>query len=224
MIRQANVYLNLLLLRGIRENFDFTTRVSIGFDSSSGHTNAQRKWENDENNSAECNKTLHQSLFVTSMNVTQLHNPRVPTSSWINPTPQIVRFIRPLRICLEKEADLASKAGDSRLKKDINQLHSHNFELTNGKLVCVRYTVYKTLFDVKDVNCLVNNPATSRCPMCLCTISQFNDSINNFSPIEENLLYGLSLLHAKINSMKHCLNLSYRLSVFQWIKSYEVEG
>lgn len=42
--------------------FNLQLRVSIGFDSSFGHTNAQQKWE----------------------------------------TPQSVRFVRPLRICLEK--------------------------------------------------------------------------------------------------------------------------
>ena len=82
-----------------------------------------------------------------------------------------------------------------RLTKEINKLHSHNFKLAIGKSVCVRYEVYKTMFDGECVNSLVNNPATSRCPMCLCTTSQFNDTLDNFTQIEDNLFYGLGQLH-----------------------------
>ena len=50
-------------------------RVTIGFDSSSGHTNPQQKWQNEEDNNDMINKTQHQSLLVTSANIIQLYNP-----------------------------------------------------------------------------------------------------------------------------------------------------
>ena len=71
--------------------------------------------------------------MVTGMNMIQLQNTQEPTCSWINPTPQSVRFLRPLRISFEKEDDLTSVAEYKRLEKEINNLHFHSCELSNEK-------------------------------------------------------------------------------------------
>ena len=128
--------------------------------------------------------------MVTGMNVIQLRNSQDPTCSWINPTPQSVRFLRPLSISFEKEDDITSVFEYERLKKEINNLRSHKFILSNGKEVSIFYEVYQTMFDGKCVNALVKNPATSRCPMCLNTTHQFNSEDVDFTPDDENLLFG----------------------------------
>ena len=101
----------------LRHLLNLKLRVTFGFDSSSGH-NAQQEWQSaNNNNNDENNKKPHQSLFVTSINIIQLHNSHVNECSWINPTPQSVRFSRSLRISLEKEDELSSVAEFNRLKK-----------------------------------------------------------------------------------------------------------
>ncbi|CAB0043739.1 unnamed protein product, partial [Trichogramma brassicae] len=84
------------------------------------------------------------------------------------------------------------------------------------KLSIFSYNVFQTLFDGKCVNTLVDNPATTRCPMCLKTSHQFGNVNEDFTPREESLLYGLSLLHAEIKAFEHLLHLSYRLHLEQW--------
>lgn len=135
--------------------------------------------------------------------------------SWINPTPQSVRLSRPLRIALEKEDETATIHEFQRLTNEINSLTTHNFEMSNNKRVTVKFQVSKTMFDGKFVNTITGNRATCRCPICLLTTHMFKLD-DSFTPIEENLQYGLGLLHVEIKSFEHLLHLSYKLTIKEW--------
>uniref|UniRef100_A0ABD2VS82 Uncharacterized protein n=1 Tax=Trichogramma kaykai TaxID=54128 RepID=A0ABD2VS82_9HYME len=134
---------------------------------------------------------------------------------WVNPSPQSIRFTRPLRMSFEKEDDEAITKEIGRLDFEISELKIYRFKV-NNKTARVKYNVFQTLFDGKCVNSLVDNPATTRCPMCLKTSHQFGNVNEDFTPREESLLFGLSLLHAEIKAFEHLLHLSYRLHLGQW--------
>ena len=100
-------------------------RASIGFDSSSGHTNPQQRYEDEEYQ----NKSAQQSLFVTCMGIIQLRDSRNNQCSWLNPTPMSVRFFRPLRLSYEKETSQNINNEYDRICKEIKFLTSHSFNL-----------------------------------------------------------------------------------------------
>uniref|UniRef100_A0ABD2W9W8 Uncharacterized protein n=1 Tax=Trichogramma kaykai TaxID=54128 RepID=A0ABD2W9W8_9HYME len=114
---------------------------------------------------------------------------------------------------LEKEDCESITKEMKRLDKEIDKLNGYKFILPNKKVVLVKYEIYKTMFDGKCVNSLVDNQATSRRPMCLKTAHQFGNSSIDFTPKESSLSFGLSLLHAEIKAFKHLLHLSYRLEL-----------
>ncbi|KAL7302635.1 hypothetical protein TKK_0004697 [Trichogramma kaykai] len=155
-------------------------------------------------------------LFVSCMNIIQMScNLHGHDHCWVNPSPQSIRFTRPLRMSFEKEDDEAITKEIRRLNLEISELKIYRFKV-NNKTARVKYNVFQTLFDGKCVNSLVDNPATTRCPMCLKTSHQFGNVNEDFTPREESLLFGWSLLHAEIKAFEHLLHLSYRLHLGQW--------
>lgn len=193
--------------------------VTLGFDSSSGHINPHQKYEQLQNG----NKNPQQSLFVTSVVIIKLID-KNDKYSWTNPTPQSVRFCRPLRIALEKEDDEATITEFNRLQNEITNLVRHSFKLSNEKVAKVKYSVSQTLFDGKCVNTIIGNNATSRCPICLATCHQFNNSRADFTPNQSSLQYGLGLLHCQIKAFEHLLHISYRKTVGTWDVREHLKG
>lgn len=181
--------------------------VSYGFDSSSGHKNAHQEFEN------EGNKTLdsHQSLFASVLVILALkHNDEF---IWINETPQSVRYCRPLRLSFESETSQVTKRERDRLRAEVNALIPHNFNL-NGKDVEVSFNVDLTLLDGKALNNVLDNDATTRCPICLLTMKNFNsDEAYNTDIPEQRLKHGLGLLHCEIKVFEWLLHLSYKLNL-----------
>ncbi|CAH0552999.1 unnamed protein product [Brassicogethes aeneus] len=186
--------------------------ITLGFDSSSGHVNPHQKCKNSENESS----NPQQSLFVSSLILIQLRNVDFDKVSWLNPTPQSVRFCRPLQIALEKEDEEATLKEHFRLKKEIEQLLPYRFKMSNGKSARVQYDIYETLLDGKCLNTIVKNKASSRCPICLRTAHQFSNLADNFTASEANLKYGLGLLHCEIKVFEHFLGLGYRQDLKSW--------
>uniref|UniRef100_A0ABD2WAR7 Uncharacterized protein n=1 Tax=Trichogramma kaykai TaxID=54128 RepID=A0ABD2WAR7_9HYME len=193
-----------------RSLFNLELVVSIGFDSSSGHVSPHQKSADD----TEEKIGTQTSLFVTCFNLLEIScKLKNFENHWINPTPQSIRFTRPLRMSVEKEDCENIRKEMKRLDKEINKLNGYKFILPNKKVVRVKYEIYKTMFDGKCVNSLIENPAASRCPMCLKTAHQFGNSSIDFTPKESSLSFGLSLLHAEIKAFEHLLHLSYRLEL-----------
>lgn len=65
--------------------------VAVGFDSSANHLNPHQCYASDINR----NTNSQQSLLVTSCIIQKLQGAN--ERSWVNPTPQSIRFCRPLR-------------------------------------------------------------------------------------------------------------------------------
>jgi len=185
--------------------------VTLGFDSSSGHTNPHQQCKNAENE----DPNAQQSLFVSSMIIIQLKTVS-NKYFWINPTPQSIRFCRPLRIAIQKEDDLTIIREHNRLNKEINDLMPHKFKMANGKMTKVKFNVSQTLFDGKCINIIVGNKASSRCPMCLRTAHNFGNLDDDFSPRKSSLKFGLGLLHDEIKASEHLLHISYRINLKTW--------
>ena len=93
---------------------DLTLIGTLGFDSSSGHVNAQQKCSNTNNE----DRNPLQSLFVSSIIMINLRC-SCGQFSWVSKTPQSIRFCRPLRIALEKEDETATLAEFARLNKEM---------------------------------------------------------------------------------------------------------
>lgn len=195
-------------------------RVSIGFDSSSGHKNPQQKFESEEYE----NKNAQMSLFVSCIGVIQLFDSRNSEYSWLNPTPMSVRFFRPARICYEKETPENTIREYQRLLKEIKFLTLHNFTLPNKKSVRLKYEVFQTLFDGKCLNTITGNPSSSRCPCCNLTTSEFGKFKNTFTPKEDLLKFGLGLLHCEIKAFEHLMNISYRKPFQHWERTDKNKG
>lgn len=188
--------------------------TTIGFDSSSGHSNPHQKFKNKAN----AQQNSHLNLFQSCLSVIKLLSCKNGSDlQWINPSPQSIRFCRPLRIAFEKEDEEATVREYNRLIDEFNEMKKvWKFTLTNGKEVRVRFKVFTTLFDGKCLNVLVGNRATCRCPICGLTMGTFNNGWNHFDPDTNNFEFGLGLLHIQIKSFEHLLHLSYKKTVLTW--------
>ncbi|XP_036347985.1 uncharacterized protein LOC118757377 [Rhagoletis pomonella] len=103
----------------------------------------------------------------------------------------------------------------NRLGEEIKHLKPFKFTMGKGVTVMVEFSVSRTLFDGKNVNAIVGNKATQRCPMCLITSHNFNNQ-NVFIPKEGSLSHGLGLLHCKIKIFDHLLHIAYKQEVKVW--------
>lgn len=190
--------------------------VTLGFDSSSAHLNPHQKCVDPKNERSD----PQSSLFVSSFIIVQLRS-NSSTHSWLNPTPQSVRFCRPLRLAFEKEDEAATLKEHTRITKEIDALATHTFHLKNGIQAEVTFVVSQTLFDGKCVNTIVGNRATCRCPMCNRTVHNFGNLEDDFAPTESFLKLGMGLLHCEIKSFEHILHLAYRNT--ESIKTWDIK-
>ncbi|XP_030752406.1 uncharacterized protein LOC115879646 isoform X2 [Sitophilus oryzae] len=98
----------------------------------------------------------------------------------------------------------------SRVMKEIVEIQDSKIKINNSVEVIVRHRFYCTMVDGKIINAVCKNAATSRCPVCLAGPK----TLNNL-PSQTNadvLKFGISPLHAKINSMEFLLRCSYKLA------------
>lgn len=190
--------------------------VSYGFDSSSGHKNAHQEFADKENQTLES----HQSLFATVIVLLALKYQ--DEILWLNETPQSVRYCRPLRLSLEPETTEVTERERDRLKSEVETLVQHNFRFKENDIK-VSFNAELTLLDGKALNNVVENNATTRCPICLITMKDFNtfEAYNAHVP-QERLLHGLGLLHCEIKVFEWLLHLSYRLNL--GLKGWNVVG
>lgn len=190
----------------------YELHVSLGFDSSASHLSPNQSFEKKEKKKIDSSV----SLFVSCFTILAILS-TTGKKMWINPTPQSVRFCRPLRVCYEKETEESSLREFERLEREALWIHNHKFKNASGEISKVKYKISKTLFDGKCVNCILGNKATTRCPICGKTSSEFKDTSKDFSPIsEDHLKLGLGLLHVEIKCFEHCLHLAYKKKFQCW--------
>lgn len=189
-----------------------TLICAYGFDSSSGFKNPHQRFEDNDNTTLKSELSLFASTFAISGLVDNRGN-----IMWLNPTPQSVRFCRPLRIAVEKETREAITAEKNRLGAQVEQLQSHRFSLSNGKMATVNFDVHLSIFDGKCLNALLDNDATTRCPICGLSMGNFNKPVDWQTVVpESNLKHGIGNLHCEIKTMELLLKLSCRLKLKVW--------
>lgn len=185
---------------------------AYGFDSSSGFKNPHQKFYDQNNVTLKSESSLFASTFAISGLLTSSNK-----IMWLNPTPQSVRFCRPLRIAVEKETDVTTIAEKNRLDTEVEQLQPHSFLLLKGEIVTVDFEPYLTMVDGKCLNVILNNSATTRCPICLLSMDNFNKTKDwEINPPESNLKHGIGNLHCEIKALELLIKLSCRLSLKTW--------
>lgn len=188
-----------------------TLHVSVGFDSSSSHKNPNQAFEMEENAST----ASHQQLFVTGMTLIALETSN-GEMKWLNDAPLSHRSFRPLRLAYEKETDETIIKERDRLVNGIQQLQPHVITDDEGEIT-VNFHVSFTVMDLKGVNACCGNKATQRCVICLKTQSEYKNYETDYPVQEENMMYGLGLLHCHIRSMEMCLVVAYKSKFGTWI-------
>lgn len=207
------------LLHSLKDRFSATERnfvlsVAYGFDGSSGHKNPHQIFENEVNFTDE----MFQTMFATTYTIISLTCTDTGTE-WMNPSPQSTRFCRPLRLALEKEV---SGSGGT-IVEEKNRLYAEveNFvpfqTAVEGKDVIITYDANLTTIDGKDLNAILGNSSTLRCPLCELTMHQYAHDVNVKYDLDSNkYAHGLGLLHCYIRTIDFLLQLSYRLPFKSW--------
>lgn len=198
---------------------DLVLICAYGFDSSSGFKNPHQKFNEAENITLKSELSLFASTFTLVGLMTSSK-----TKMWINPTPQSIRFFRPLRIAIEKETEDTVMAEKNRLNNEVEQLQSHCFLLPNGKRVTVDFNAYFTMIDGKCLNFVFDNAATTRCPVCYLSMDNFNKECDwNVEVPTSNLKHGLANLHCEIKALEQLIKLSCRLLLQTWTVRKEMK-
>lgn len=194
---------------------------AYGFDSSSGFVNPNQNFSDSEN-------TTHKSelsLFATTFCISGLMTTNTNKTMWINPTPQSIRFCRPLRLAIEKETKETIMDEKIRLDAEISRLETYSFSLPNGRDVSVKFDPHFSMIDGKCLNCVLENAVTTRCPVCKLSMDHFNspEDWNSTIPVS-NFSHGLATLHCEIKSLEQLIKLSCRLPLKTWTVTQELNG
>lgn len=199
---------------------DLVLVCAYGFDSSSGFKNPHQKFSHPENVSLKSELSLFATTFTLSGLMTRSNK-----KMWLNPTPQSVRFGRPLRLAIEKETEDSIMREKQRLDLEIEELCPHSFSLPNGKTVVVDFDVYFSMIDGKCLNAITANKATTRCAVCYVSMDNFNQCAdwNSMFPAD-NLKHGLANLHCAIKTLVQLIKLSCRLPLETWTVRKEAKG
>lgn len=199
---------------------DLVLICTYGFDSSSGFKNPHQKFDDVDNVSLKSEQSLFASTFILIGVMT-----KDKTRLWINPTPQSIRFCRPLRIAIEKETRETILAERDRLESEVEDLYPHCFSLPNGKKVTVTFDVYFTMIDGKCLNYVLDNNATTRCPVCYLTMDNFNKQCDWDADVPTaHLRHGIGNLHCEIKTIELLIKLSARLPLQTWTIRKEMNG
>lgn len=193
------------------QNLSLLLICSWGLDSSTGHSNYKQV-----NVSSSVN--LDSSLLVSSLIPLQLLHTATHAVLWHNPSPQSIRYCRPMKIEFTKETPEKILEERDYFDKQIRKLLSYNYSLTGEIVFTVSFQMHLTLIDGKVLNVLTNTTSNSSCPLCHATQKQFNSALNSpfFKVNDSALQFGLSPLHAWIRCFEFLLHLSYRLQVKCW--------
>lgn len=199
---------------------DLTLICAYGFDSSSGYKNPHQKFEDENNITLKSELPLFASTFAISGLATSINK-----IMWLNATPQSVRFCRPIRIAVEKETNDAIIAEKNRLDTEVTQLQPHRFSLANGKNASVNFDLHFSMIDGKCLNAILDNSATTRCPVCHLSMDSFNKTVDWESNVPTaHLKHGIGNLHCEIKALELLIKLSCRLPLKTWTVRKEMIG
>ena len=181
-----------------------------GCDGTSGQSNYKPNFIDSE--------TCDDSIFLISFVPLQLNSSKIPNLIiWKNPRPSSPRFCQPIKIQFLKETSQATINEVNIIQEEVKNLISSKIKI-GSKTISVNYQLCFTMVDGKVCNSMTNTTSVLRCFIYQVTSKKFINIDEVFkSPIkEENLLFGISSLHAWIRFFECILHLSYKLTIKKW--------
>ncbi|GAB0087959.1 uncharacterized protein DMENIID0001_023290 [Sergentomyia squamirostris] len=190
-------------------NLDFikmTLLSSWGLDGTSNQSQYHQKGKSNDSN-----------LVATVTTPIRLSHSDASQVFWVNPTPQSVRFCRPIILEFAKETYEFVRRTKKNVEDEISGLVNVKINLTDNKFVLIDFTFVMSMIDGKVLTYVIGSKSMSRCPICKATpnkMSSLKMLNKGFSPInEEALIYGVSPLHCWIRFFEFLLHVSYRMEI-----------
>lgn len=138
---------------------------------------------------------------------------------WHNPTPQSIRFCRPIMLQFIKESREIILKTKHDLEKEMCELTPLKIDLPGDKFVLIDFNFVLSMIDGKVLTYITGSSSMQNCPICGATPNIMN-SIEKleegFTANEDTLYYGISPLHAWIRFFECLLHISYRMEIKQW--------
>lgn len=128
-----------------------------------------------------------------------------------NDVPNSAHACRPIRLSYERETSDTIRVELDHLQQQVAELQA--FSLPSQPTVKVFFNGLLTMIDGKVLNELMNNPASSSCPICHRTYRQIAKPDGDFVPKEGALEYGASVLHFGIRAFDALCAIGYRQDV-----------
>lgn len=173
-----------------------------GFDGASNQSRYKQSMSGDQDDS---------SVFMTTL--VPLKITREDDPIWINPRPCSSSYCRPVQFIFTKESKFVVTEHQKQMEDEINALRP----VDCGTNV-VNHKLMMTMIDGKICTYLSDAKSSSSCYLCLAKPSNMNDldSVKK-RPVSVDLYkFGLSTLHARINTMECLLHIAYRLDLKKW--------
>lgn len=193
-------------------NADFI--LSYGFDCSSGHAQYKQVFSNPSIS----NNTDSSLLATTLIPLRLLLSSEIPL--WNNPTPQSVRFCRPLKLEYINETKEVIIKEELELRNQINTLKEVVINIDGDKTIVIKFKLYLTLIDGKVLNVLTGTKSSLCCPICGASSTSFRSITDYKSEIfrakECSLKYGISPLHCWLRFFEYVLHAGYKCEVKKW--------
>ena len=178
-----------------------------GFDGSSGHSSYKQAFHGQNASDS--------SIFIST--IVPLRLVCGSKSIWENPRPSSTRFCRPLKMEFVKESTELAISEKNRVDELIKRLNPSSF--TSGeRTFSIRYELLFTMIDGKICNALTGTTSTQKCYICGASSKMFNnvDQMLTRKITENNLEFGLSVLHGWIRFFESLLYLAYKLPIKKW--------
>lgn len=126
-------------------------------DGASGQSLYKQVFENDSG-------ATDASVFMVSLIPLQIKSAK--KIIWTNPLPSSPKLCRPIKFQLMKETPITSKQEFQEVECQIQKLKKTTISINDFNVQC-SHKLFSTMVDGKMLNAINDNPANSRCPICL---------------------------------------------------------
>lgn len=184
------------------QNKDLKLISKWGFDGASNQSRYKQKMDGQQEDS---------SIFMTSL---------VPLSLtdgdeilWLNPKPCSALYCRPVQFTFIKESEEVVISHKKQMDDEIKLLIP-----TNCNRNKVSHQLKMTMIDAKICTYLSEARSNASCYLCLAKPTEMNrlDIATSKTVNSDVYEFGLSSLHARINTMECLLHIAYRLDFKKW--------
>ena len=194
---------------------DFQLICKWGCDGTSGQSTFKQKFHDDDGTKTDANMFVSSLLPLQLVFADAIDNHNVVL--WKNPRPLSPRFCRPIKLQFLHETAESTRAEVDYIEDQEKILLPFQTVFV-GKQINVSYKIVLTMIDDKVCNSLSHTTSAQRCFLCKCTSKQFNniDKMLQEKVDHENLVFGISSLHAWIRFFECLLHISYKLDIQSW--------